>query len=266
MPSSTTRFVEPVLTGKVCLVTGAGGSLGRAAALAFAGAGASVVISDVAPDPLEETAQLVKDIGQHVLPVVADVVDAAAVDALIKAALDSFGVLDCAFNNAGVPQAPGQTADIDQEEWERVIGINLTGIWLCMRAELRHMASRKVGAIVNTASVGGIRTLSGRSAYIASKHAVIGLTKNAAVEYATQGIRINAVCPGGVLTPLLEAGLRGLTPEKREESLKNYAQLHPMKRLGTPAEISDAVVFLCSDQSSFITGQSISVDGGWTAT
>jgi NAD(P)-dependent dehydrogenase (short-subunit alcohol dehydrogenase family) len=135
-----------------------------------------------------------------------------------------------------------------------------------MRAELRHMVSRNVGTIVNTASAGGIRSLPGRSAYVASKHAVIGLTKNAAVEYATQGIRINAVCPGGVFTPILEPGLRGLTPEKREERLNSYAELHPMKRMGTPAEISDAVVFLSSDRASFITGQSISVDGGWTAT
>lgn len=159
----------------------------------------------------------------------------------------------------------GLTADISFEEWNLIPQVNVTGTWLCMREELKHMLSRGSGTIVNTASFAGLHTIATQTAYVASKHAVIGLTKNAAIEYAAHGIRINAVAPGGIATPMLERNLGGLDGAQRAAALEAISNYHPMKRLGEAVEIADAMLFLCSDQASFITGACLSVDGGWAA-
>lgn len=247
--------------GKVALVTGGSSGIGRATALAFAREGAKVVVADVGVAGGEETVRLVTSVGGKAIFVKADVSKPVEVEALIKKAVDTYGRLDCAFNNAGVEgEMRKRTAESTEENWDRVIAINLTGVWLCMKYEIPQMLKQGGGAIVNTASVAGLVGGVGASAYVASKHGVNGLTKTAALEYAKQNIRVNSVCLGGIRTPMLER-IVGSNP-RRSESI---AAMEPVGRLGKPEEIAEAVVWLCSNAASFVTGLPMAVDGAVTA-
>lgn len=251
--------------GRSALVTGAGGGIGRECVVAFAREGAAVTAVDNDQKGVSETIRLAEQAGGKCLGIVADVTDGQAVAHMVGKAIATFGRIDFALNNAGISQSRTLTADIAEDEWNRVLRVNITGTWLCMREELRHMSTRRAGAIVNTASFAGLHTLAMQTAYVSSKHAVIGLTKNAAIEYAATGIRINAVAPGGIHTPMMDKSLDGLDSSQRAAAFKDIAALHPMNRIGSVGEIADAVLFLCSDQAAFIAGACLSVDGGWAA-
>lgn len=246
--------------GKVALVTGAAAGIGRATALAFARAGAQVVAADRDQEGNEETAQQIRDAGGDVLAVEADMASADAVAHLVDEAVRRFGQLDVACNNAGIEGEQAPTADCTEENWNRVIGINLKGVWLCMKHEIPVMLRQGGGAIVNMASIAGLVGFPGIPAYVASKHAVNGLTKTAALEYAQQGIRVNAICPGAIETPMIDRFVHG-SPEQQAQ----LVGLHPLARMGKPEEIADAVLYLCSDAASFVTGHIMAVDGGFTA-
>jgi NAD(P)-dependent dehydrogenase (short-subunit alcohol dehydrogenase family) len=249
------------LEGKIALVTGGGSGIGRASAMAFARDGARVVVADVNTEGGEETVQAIKEAGGEAILVHADVSKGSAVAAMVRRTVEVFGRLDCAFNNAGVSGGSRNlTAEYPEEDWDRVISINLKGVWLCMKSEIPQMLKQGGGAIVNTASVAGLVGIRGTSAYIASKHGVAGLTKAAALEYAESGIRINAVCPGYIRTPLLQPILDRY-PGFEEQVIAR----HPVGRLGTPEEVAEAVVWLCSDAASFVTGHAMPVDGGYMA-
>jgi NAD(P)-dependent dehydrogenase (short-subunit alcohol dehydrogenase family) len=250
---------DGALRDKVALVTGAGSGIGRASALAFAQAGARVVVSDVARDGAEETVGLIRSRGGEATVILADVSQSGEVEGLIKATVEAYGRLDCAHNNAGIGSGPGQTAEIELAQWTNVLGVNLTGVWLCMKYEIRQMLAQGGGAMVNTASVAGLVGGTG-SAYVAAKHGVVGLTKNAALEYATRGIRVNAVCPGVIHTPLLDRVFAA-----RPELATAWLAAEPVGRFGTPEEVAAAVVWLCSDAASFVTGLAMPVDGGFVA-
>lgn len=246
---------------KVALVTGAGSGIGRACALAFAGEGSKVVVADVAVTGGEETVQMIKDAGGEAVFVLCDVAKSVDVKSIMTVALKTYGRLDYACNNAGIGGPAMTTADYREEDWRAVIDVNLTGAWLCMKYELEIMLKQGGGAIVNMASILGKVGFATAPAYVAAKHGLIGLTKTAALEYATQNIRINAVCPGFIYTPLLEkAGMQ--TGSEMHTAISN---LHPMKRMGTSEEVAGAVIWLCSDASSFVTGEAFMVDGGYTA-
>ena len=246
--------------GKVALVTGAGGGIGRATALAFAREGARVVASDVEGAGGDETARLVADAGGTAVHVACDVTRRGEVEALVGAAVDAFGRLDCAHNNAGIEGTYGRTADCDEENFDRTCAVNLKGVYLCLKSEIAHMLGAGGGAIVNTASVAGVEGAKNLPAYVASKHGVMGLTRTAALEYATRGIRVNAVCPGPIRTRMLEAIM-----EENPRMEPAMIAAVPMRRLGKPEEIAEAVVWLCSDRASYVTGQGLVVDGGFTA-
>ena len=248
------------LEGKVALVKGGGSGIGRATALTFAREGAKVLVADVAVEGGQETVQRIKAIGGEAQFVQVDVAKAAAVEALVTQAVQTYGRLDCAFNNAGIEGAIQPTADYGEEHWDRVIAVNLKGVWLCMKYELQQMPTQGNGAIVNTASAAGLVGLPSGSAYAASKHGVVGLTKTAALEYAKANIRVNAVCPGGVRTPMMERTFQQI-PGFAEAAVA----LEPVGRLAAPEEIAEAVVWLCSDAASFVTGHAMAVDGGWVA-
>ena len=246
--------------GKIALVTGGGSGIGRATCVALSREGAKVVVSDVAVEGGQETVRLVEAAGGETVFVRADVAHAADVDALVQRAVETYGRVDCAFNNAGIAGAAARTADYTQKDWDRVLAINLTGVWLCMKFELRQMLAQGGGAIVNTASVAGLVGFRGGPAYVAAKHGVNGLTKTAALEYAKSGIRVNAVCPGVIRTPMFE---RGVQADPRIEA--GMTAREPIGRLGQAEEIAEAVVWLCSDAASFVTGHPMAVDGGWVA-
>jgi len=249
------------LAGKVALVTGGSTGIGKASSLAFGREGAKLVVSDVNVNGGEETVRLVRDNGGEAIFVKADVSRPGEVEALINRAVATYGRLDCAFNNAGIAGAIGSsTHEYPDESWERVIGINLKGVWLCMKHEIPQMLKQGGGAIVNTASIWGLVGAQGASAYVASKHGVVGLTRAAALEYAPQGIRINAVNPGTIRTPILDPFIAAI-PDF--ESIMTAR--HPIGRIGMPEEVAEAVVWLCSDAASFIIGQNLPVDGGYTA-
>lgn len=248
------------LEDKVALVTGGGSGIGRASALTFAREGAKVIVADVVVEGGEETMQMIREAGGEAIFVKADVSKAAEVEALINKAVETYGRLDCALNNAGIEGIKAPTVDCTEENWDRTININLKGVWLCMRCEIHQMLKQGGGAIVNTSSTAGLVGVQGRPAYVASKHGVVGLTKAAALEYAKAGIRINAVCPGSIRTPMMERIIGG---DPQEEALQIARQ--PVGRLGSPEEVAEAVVWLCSDAASFVTGHIMAVDGGWVA-
>jgi NAD(P)-dependent dehydrogenase (short-subunit alcohol dehydrogenase family) len=250
------------LDGKTALVTGGGSGIGRAASLAYAKEGARVVVADVNVEGGEETVQMIKEAGGEAILVHADVSKPEDTQAMVDQAVEAFGSLDCAFNNAGIGGGRDRllTADYLEEDWDRVISINLKGVWLCMKAEIPQMLKQGGGAIVNTASIAGLVGLTGTIAYVAAKHGVTGLTKAAAMEYAKSGIRVNAVCPGYIHTPLVQR-----TFDANEGYEERVAARHPIGRLGEPEEIAQAVVWLSSDAASFVTGHNMPVDGGYMA-
>ncbi|MBS7668798.1 glucose 1-dehydrogenase [Croceicoccus gelatinilyticus] len=245
---------------KVALVTGASKGMGASAARAFAKAGAAVVVSDVDEDSLAAIAKELEADGARVLSVVCDVADDAAVGEMIDRTVQTFGTLDYAYNNAGVPPVPAEMADQTPEEFERVTGINQRGVWSCMRHELRVMREKGSGAIVNCSSVGGLVGGKALGIYYGTKHGVLGLTKSAAMDYAAQGIRVNAVCPGTIQTPMVQKML-----DEQPEAMDEFMQMQAIGRLGQPEEIAQAVMWLCSDGASFVTGAALAVDGAFTA-
>jgi NAD(P)-dependent dehydrogenase (short-subunit alcohol dehydrogenase family) len=252
--------MDESFAGRVALVTGAASGIGRASALAFARAGATVVLADTHVDGGQETARLIAEMDGTALFVPTDVTDAAAVEQLVARTIETYGRLDYAHNNAGILGELAPTADCTEENWGHVLAVNLTGVWLCLRAEIRWMAAHGGGAIVNTASIDGMVASRNRPAYVASKHGVAGLTKAAALEYARAGIRVNAVCPGAIRTPM-RLQVTGGDPV-RETQVDAW---HPIGRQGEPEEVAAAVVWLCSAAASFVTGHLLTIDGGVTA-
>jgi len=249
-----------LLDGKVALITGGSTGIGRATAQIFAREGAKVGVADVNAEGAEETVRLIQAAGGAALFIRADVSQAADTEAMVRTVVETYGRLDCAFNNAGIEGEMRSTQDYSEAAWERVMGINLKGVWLSMKAEIQHMLGHGGGAIVNTASAAGLVAVPSLSAYVAAKHGVVGLTKTAALEYAKAGIRVNAVCPGGVDTPMVQR-VFGSSQELAEAAIAS----EPVGRLAQPAEIGEAVAWLCSDAASFVTGHPMAVDGGMVA-
>jgi NAD(P)-dependent dehydrogenase (short-subunit alcohol dehydrogenase family) len=249
-----------LVEGKVALVTGAGSGIGRASAQAFAREGAKVVVADIVVASGEETVAMIKAGGGEAMFVRCDISRAADVEVAVKAAVDTYGRLDCAHNNAGIEGALAPTADYPEADWDRVLGINLKGPFLCMKSEIPRMVAGGGGAIVNTASIAGIVGFQGLVAYTASKFGVNGITKVAALEYAAAGVRVNSVCPGVIQTPMIDR----LVADNPEMGAGLVAGT-PMGRLGLPGEIAEAVVWLCSDRASFVTGHNMVVDGAFSA-
>ena len=251
-----------IVEGKVALVTGGGGGIGRAAALAFAREGARVAVADFAAAAAKDTVAQINAAGGQAITLTGDVTRAEDVRSMVQDTVTAYGRLDCAFNNAGIApyqvDASGKkTAEWSEESFDRMIAVNLKGVWLCMKEEIPRMQKEGGGAIVNTASIAGLIGLVTSSAYVAAKHGVIGLTKTAALEYADAKIRVNAVCPGFIKTQMTEDTMR-----RRGEAI--IAQI-PVRRMGEPGEIAEMVVWLCSDRASYITGAAYNVDGGWMA-
>jgi len=253
--------MSAMLDGKVAIITGAGSGIGRAAARVFARERARLVLADWIEQGGNETLRVVQDLNAQAEFIKTDVSSPDDVKALVAKAVAEFGRLDCAFNNAGIEGASAITHECTLENWNKVIAVDLTGVWLCMRAELEQMVKQgHGGAIVNTSSGAGLAGVRGMPAYVAAKHGVAGLTKAAAVEYGRQGIRVNAVCPGPIRTPMM-ARLLGDRPQAEER----FARGGPLKRLGEAEEIAETVAWLCSDRASYVTGVPMPVDGGFMA-
>lgn len=242
--------------GQVAIVTGAGSGIGRATALAFADEGARVVVCDLQSGNGEDTARMIRDLGKEAHCIPADVSQPTDAEQLVDQAVRHFGRLDFAFNNAGVEGVMASTADCTDENWDHTLAVNLKGVWLCMKFALPHMLAQAGGAIVNCSSVAGLVGFRQLPAYTASKHGIVGLTRSAALDYADKGIRINAVCPGVIHTAMVDRILQ------THPDMPLVAG-EPMGRMGTPEEVAALVIWLCSDRSSFVTGQAIAVDGGW---
>jgi NAD(P)-dependent dehydrogenase (short-subunit alcohol dehydrogenase family) len=243
-------------TDKVVFITGAASGIGRAAALAFAAEGARVAMLDRSADGLKAIQAAVEDAGNEALGIPCDVSSPEQVEAAVKQVVDRFGRMDVAFNNAGVENKAAPVHEIDLSEWDRILGINLRGTFVCMRHELAQMVKQGSGVVVNTSSGAGIRGVAGGAAYAASKHAIIGLTRSAALDYARQNIRVNAVLPGNIETPMMDRFTGG--------DIQKAIDLEPVGRLGRPEEIAEAVLWMASDLGGFVTGAATVIDGGWS--
>ena len=252
--------MPPLLSAKVVLVTGAGSGIGQATALTMAREGASVVIADRDEAAGTATLEMITGQGGRGLTIIVDTSQARGVETLVRRAVDCFGRLDCAVNNAAVRGPVVLTAEHTEENWDRIVSTNLKGVWLCMKFEIGQMLRQGGGAIVNIASNFGLVGSPGRSAYSASKHGVVGLTKAAALEYARRNIRVNAICPGPTRTPFMESTLR-----ERPEVLAALEAAQPIGRVAQSSEIAEAIVWLCSERASFVNGASLPVDGGFVA-
>jgi len=246
-------------TGKVAFVTGAGGGIGRATALAFARARSHVAVADVSEPNLRETASLIEELGGRALGVRCDVTRAEEVKGALDRTIEAFGRLDFAFNNAGVEQPIKPVAELTEAQWDRIVDIDLRSVFLCMKYEIPLLLKQGGGAIVNTSSGAGVKGIAGQAAYCAAKFGIVGLTKAAALDYAASNLRINAVCPGIIETPMMDR-FSGSTPEGRERVIAQ----EPVGRMGKPEEIAAAVVWLCSDAAAFVVGHALVVDGGQT--
>jgi len=248
------------LLDKVALVTGGGSGIGRATAVLFAQEGAHVAVVDLNLETAEETAQMIIDEGGQAFAFQADVSRAVDVQAMVGEVVARYGRLDCAFNNAGIEGGTVRTMEVEEADFDRIMAVNLKGVWLCMKYELEQMVAQSGGAIVNTASAAGLVGTHSMPVYAASKHGVVGLTRSAAVEYGRKNIRINAVCPAVIDTPMVQRGFETF-PQFVETSIR----VNPMRRLGQADEVARAVLWLCSDAASFTNGMTLTVDGGFTA-
>src|SRR6266511_240220 len=246
-------------TGKVAFVTGVGTGIGRATALAFAREGTNVVVADISEQNIQEMARLIEELGGRVLAVTCDVTRTEDVKAALDKTIETFGRLDFAFNNAGVEQKLAPAEELEEAEWERIVNTDLRGVFLCLKHEIPLMLIQGGGAIVNTSWGARVKGFKGQAAYVAAKHGVVGLTKAAPLEYASQNIRINAVCPGIISTPMMDR-FTGGTAEGQERVIAQ----EPVGRMGKPEEIAATVVWLCSDAASFVVGHAMVVDGGQT--
>ena len=254
--------MQGLLAGKSALITGGGSGIGRATAVAFAREGARVAVADLSPENAAATVEKINSSGGQAISIALDVTDEAKVSAMVETTVAAFGRLDCAFNNAGIAPYQVKAAGLKTAEWEaasfdRMMEVNVKSVWLSMKHEILQMLKQGGGSIVNTASIAGLIGLKYSSAYVASKHAVVGLTKSAALEYAEDGIRVNAVCPGYITTPMTEDTVR-----RRGDELMAKV---PLNRMGTPDEIAEMVVWFSSDRASFVTGAAYNVDGGYVA-
>jgi NAD(P)-dependent dehydrogenase (short-subunit alcohol dehydrogenase family) len=246
--------------GKVALITGGGSGIGRATAMLFASEGARVVVADYNVEGGERTAKAIKEAGGDAIFHPADVANPGEVETLVRKTIEAYGRLDCAFNNAGIEGQFSSTPECTLENWQRVIGINLSGVFYCMKYEVPEMLKTGGGTIVNTSSICGLAGIANTAAYTAAKHGVVGLTKTAALEFSSKGIRVNAVCPGFIRTPMVARVMdRGSFDEKA------VIQTHPINRLGKAEEIAEAVLWLSTDASSFVTGVPMPVDGAYLA-
>lgn len=250
--------MENQFKNKVAIVTGGSFGIGRATAIAFAKKGAKVVIADWVED--SETLNAIKLLGGEAIFIKCDVSKTEDVKAMIEKTIATFGRLDYAFNNAGIEGNNGTTQECPEENWDKTIAVNLKGIWLCMKHEIPEMLKQGKGVIINCASIAGLVGFPGLPAYVASKHGVIGLTKTSALECAKLGIRVNAVCPGAIKTPMIDR----ITGNKKEVE-EQFAGMEPIGRLGQPEEVANAVLWMCSDEASFVIGYAMAVDGGWVA-
>jgi NAD(P)-dependent dehydrogenase (short-subunit alcohol dehydrogenase family) len=244
----------------VVLITGAASGIGKSTSIALARRGDHVILTDIDEVQLDEVAREISDSGGHAVAIAADMGSRDSISRMFDEIDERFARLDFAVNNAGIEGEQIATADYSEGGWERVIAINLTGVWHCMRFEIPLMLRHGRGVIVNISSVAGLVGFQGSAAYVASKHGMNGLTKTAALDYAQSGIRVNAICPGGIETPMVDRAMHG-----DAENRRNLIAMHPMGRIGTPEEVAETILWLCSDASTFITGQTIAIDGGFTA-